>query len=257
MDMLFHETPTTLDALNAAKVVSGVTILYAAGRYGWTPRATIYASLHLSYLAWFMLEQYFLPPFWNRFPKEAEAPDWFFVPLVIGVFYTLPAYNVFCRKDRVTQISPVMTMACVLMFTLGSLINTTSDVYMHAMKEARAPEKVLITTGLHRLCQNPNWFGDYLRYASFCLCSGKPSSFLVLVLVVFVNFSTTSDPMLKGGMRDRYGPAYDEWVQNVPNVIVPSLTNNHVLEIICGVILLWGVSYGIGSVSARAKFKTL
>lgn len=255
--VLFHEPPTAIDVINVAKVISGVMILFAGGKYGWTPRSTIYASLHMSYLAWFMLEQYFLPSFWNRFSTEAKGQDWMFLTLFIGVFYTLPAYNVFCRKDRVTQISPLMTVVCVMMFTIGSLINTSSDVFMHAMKEATAPKKVLITTGLHRLCQNPNWFGDYLRYSSFCLSSGKASSFLVLAFVMFMNYSTTTDADLKGGMRERYGPAYDEWVENVPNVIVPSFGNNHMMEVICGVIAVWCTSYGLGTlVSSKSKVKT-
>jgi steroid 5-alpha reductase family enzyme len=205
-----------------------------------------------------MLEQYFIPQFWNRFPKEPTSVEWITVPLIIGVLYTLPAYNVFCRKDRVVDISPAMTMVCIMMFTLGCLINTTSDVYMHAVKEAMAPQKVLITKGLHRLCQNPNWFGDYLRYTSFCLSSGKASSFIVLALVMFVNYATTTEPELKGGMRERYGSAYEEWVQNVPNTIVPSFNNNHVLEIVCGVILIWCASYGLGAVGrANVKIKTV
>ena len=250
--LVFHETPTTLDALNVAKVLSGVIILFAAGRYGWTPRATIYASLHLSYIAWFLLEQYLYPSFWTRFPKEATlSDDWIPVPLLIGAFYTLPAYNVFCRKDRVTEISAPMTMLCVMMFTLGSLINATADVHMHAIKEASAPQKALVTTGLHRLSQNPNWFGDYMRYGSICLTSGKVSSFAVLALVMAINYLSMIDPSQKGGMREKYGAAYDEWVDQVPNVVVPSFGQN--TEIMCGLVATWSVSYIIGYASKTNK----
>ena len=181
------------------------------------------------------------------------SDDWILVPLLVGALYTLPAYNVFCRKDRVTEISAPLTMLCIMMFTVGSLINVTADVHMHAIKEAMAPQKVLITTGLHRLSQNPNWFGDYLRYGSFCLISGKVSSFIVLALVMMINYSSTMDPSQKGGMGEKYGAAYDEWVNSVPNSVVPSFSQSYAVEMImCGVVATWALSYIIGFSSRTA-----
>jgi hypothetical protein len=143
-----------------------------------------------------------------------------------------------------------------MMFIVGSLINVTADVHMHAIKEAMAPQKVLITTGLHRLSQNPNWFGDYLRYGSICLISGKVSSSIVLALVMMINYSSTMDPSQKGGMREKYGASYDEWVSRVPNSVVPSLSQDYAVEMVmCGVVATWAVSYIIGFASRATTQK--
>jgi protein-S-isoprenylcysteine O-methyltransferase Ste14 len=253
MDYFYHQKPNVLDVLNTAKVITGTMVLFSAGRFGLTPRATIYVSLHASYLVWWFIEQYFFPPFWNRFSAEVHSlEECLSILCIVGLLYSFPAYNVICRSDRKQDISPSMTIVCVMMFTMGSLINTMSDVHMHATKEAMAPQKVLITNGLYRLCQNPNYFGDYLRYTSFCLSSGKASSFVVLGVVFLLNFVSTLDAAQKGGMREKYGVAYDEWTKEVPNFVVPSLNESYVVEIALVISAVWIASYLLG-LSSRSK----
>jgi len=243
-EQFFHDPVTVLDCINIAKVCTGIVILFLAGRFGFTPRSSLYASLHLSYLTWWLSEQYFFPPFWGRFGDSADVATGIVVLMVIGVFYALPAFFAF-SGNRVVEISPFETILCVMLFTMGCLINTTADVHMKAFKAAIAPQKSLVTDGLYRLCQNPNYFGDQLRYASFCLASGKVWSFFLLVLVVSMNLGSLHDPNQKGGMKERYGQAFEQWTMDVPNQIVPSLDAG--FWMMAGLVATtWGASYGAG-----------
>jgi protein-S-isoprenylcysteine O-methyltransferase Ste14 len=247
----FQDPPTALDAINVSKsVLTGAIILFLGGKYGWTPRSTIYAGLHLSYLAWWMLEQALFPPFQNRFQVEIRSVDWIFILLIVGVCFALPAFNTFCRPPSPTP-STFVSLASIMMFTLGCLINTMADVQMHTTKTI---QKGLVTDGVFRLCQSPNYFGDYLRYASFALISGRLSSFLVLACVIGSNLFTMKDPTLKGGMMDRYGEAYTSWIEQVPNKIIPQLPTG-TLIIISTVTTIWALSYGLGLLVAKKQHK--
>lgn len=121
------------------------------------------------------------------------------------------------------------------------------------MQTTKGMRKGLVTEGIFRLAQNPNYLGDYMRYGSFCLLSGHVSSLLVLASVVSVNYSSTLDPSQKGGMLDRYGMAYAEWVKRVPNGIMLNLDPNTCI-IISGVLVIWAASFVLGKFLGNKKF---
>jgi hypothetical protein len=92
-----------------------------------------------------------------------------------------------------------------------------------------------------------------MRYGSFCLLSGHASSFLVLASIVSINYLSTQDPSQKGGMLDRYGMAYTEWVEQVPNKIMLNLDSNTCM-IITGILALWATSFALGKSLGDKKF---
>lgn len=245
---LFHEPTTALDAINVAKVLTGIVIFYLGGTYGFTPRSTMYTGIHVSYLSWWLLEQTLFPPFNSRFQEPVDGATWVVLLLMAGLFYSLPAYNAFRNRHAVPY--TVVSIVSIILFSLGCLINTMADVQMHTTKGLR---KGLVTEGIFRLAQNPNYLGDYMRYGSFCLLSGHASSFLVLAIVVSINYLSTQDPSQKGGMLDRYGMAYTEWVEQVPNKIMLNLDSNTCM-IITGILALWATSFALGKYLRGKKF---
>ena len=259
--MFFHEEGfCMLDALNIAKVSTGVVILGLAGKYGFTDKtgrmttAAVYSGIHLSYLTWWFLEQYLFPPFWDkRFTAQADPVGAAIVTFVFGIVYSLPAYNAFTKPK---PLSPFVTITSIIMFCLGCLINTMADVQMHARKMAGA-KGMLITNGIFRLAQNPNWFGDYLRYAAFGWSSGAHwSSFIPLMLGIITNYGATQDPAAKGGFRERYGAAvYDEWIANVPNKILPEVSTP-ILLVMVTVWMIWTCSYTAGYMTRTTSAST-
>lgn len=247
---LFHEPPTALDSINVAKVLTGVAILYWGGKYGYTPRSTMYTGIHISYLCWWFLEQALFPPFADRFSDPVDTAGWVGSLLILGLLYAFPAFNAFRNTNKHPHTA--VSVVSIVMFTLGCLINAMADVQMHATKMTvlvMTGEKgrYLVTQGIYRLCQNPNWLGDYMRYGSFCLLSGEASSFIVLALVMLINFGSLQDPTAKGGMLERYGKAYEIWIQQVPNKVLPNLDSN-TLIIMGGVALIWTASFAFGKV---------
>ena len=41
-----------------------------------------------------------------------------------------------------------------------------------------------------RLGAHPNWIGDWIRYSSFALASGRPVSFLLVAFIASGNYSS-------------------------------------------------------------------
>ena len=239
--IFFHDTPTMLDGINTAKVLTGVIIFYLGGLYGYNMRTTIYTGLHVSYLIWWMLEQALFPPFQNRFGDKIDGiGGWIMLLMVVGVFYALPAWNSFRNKKGTPHTA--VTIACIMMFSLGSLLNVLADVQMHTSKGIR---KGLVTEGIFRLCQNPNWLGDYLRYGSFCLLSGHISSFILLFFIISINIQSMQDPNIKGGMLERYGKTYAAWIDDVPNRFIPNFDLNTRSIMLC-VLIIWVSSFALG-----------
>ena len=160
-DLGLHHPTTVLDAINVAKVLTGVVIVALIATKGLGQRQAVYVGLHGSYLMWWLLEQWLFPPFSNRFSQPADPVIWGFVLLLVGLAYAWPAW---CAWRNTAPVQPALVAISIMVFALGSLTNVMADVQMHATKAALAPTKTLVTTGIYRLARNPNYFADWLRY---------------------------------------------------------------------------------------------
>ena len=120
----FHSPSTVLDAINTAKVITGcILVLLATRSKRINFRKALYLSLHGTYLCWWFLEQWLLPSLATRFGQPTNPFVWVGAVLVIGCGYSYPAYNAF---RNTLPISPFKLSLCIVLFSLGSLLNTVS-----------------------------------------------------------------------------------------------------------------------------------
>ncbi|KAJ1628986.1 hypothetical protein T492DRAFT_1014015 [Pavlovales sp. CCMP2436] len=230
--MMFNAPMTTLDIINVAKVLTGMCLVACAAFKGMGLRQAVYMGMHMSYITWWMLEQWLYPPFGERFgtvpgvDTDSAVIDWISIMSTIGVGYAWAGYLCFSNDKPVAALTVAISIAC---FGLGSAINLMSDLQMQATKLALATvaqkqgaraARILVTDGIFRLSRNPAYFGDWLRYFSFCLISGRPASFLLLAYVVVFNLGYIL-PIAKSGMAERYGSAFESWVKATPSQFVP------------------------------------
>jgi protein-S-isoprenylcysteine O-methyltransferase Ste14 len=102
--------------------------------------------------------------------------------LYVGLFFALPGWLAMANPN---PLSPLTTALAVVMFSFGSLINTSADVQKTTAKALGAG---LVEDGCWRRIRHVNYLGDLIRYASFAVLAGSAWAWLlpVSVLVMYV-----------------------------------------------------------------------
>lgn len=187
---------TVASTLNIAKVVTVACILILIGVYGLSDlRKILYSSLHLSYLTWWFVHQWVVPE-WLDICFGVPLPERFNQAMLIGiygVFYALPAL---CAFTNSSPISPVVAVLTTILFSTGSALNISADIYKTAQKKAGVKK---VTTDIYdgRLGANPNHRGDWMRYSSFAIASGSLFAWLVPAYIVWANIKTVRERSAK------------------------------------------------------------
>ncbi|HIK14747.1 MAG TPA: DUF1295 domain-containing protein [Leptolyngbyaceae cyanobacterium M33_DOE_097] len=166
---------TELTAINVAKVITIVCLFLFALIYGIHDlRQILYLCLHVSYCAWWLLEQWLFP---LRQQQLFTGKLGLFAVLgilsFVGVFYALPGYFAF---TNLTPISYSTVAVALPLYIFGSLINTAADVQKMTAKSMGAS---LVKDGIWRSLRHVNYFGDLMRYTSFSILAGSLWAFLL------------------------------------------------------------------------------
>jgi protein-S-isoprenylcysteine O-methyltransferase Ste14 len=136
--------------------------------------AWLYLALHGLYgVLWIAKDVAFGDPSWNRPASVTSCLAIFVFPL--GLYYLAPLV-MFTPLGRVvpggwgtTATLPLpVAFAAVCCFVLGAFFHFVGDAQKYYVLKHQRPRQ-LITDGLFALTRNPNYFGEMLIYASFCL----------------------------------------------------------------------------------------
>jgi protein-S-isoprenylcysteine O-methyltransferase Ste14 len=106
----------------------------------------------------------------------------------------------------------------VVLFLLGSWMNSYAEYARHAWKRLPENRGRLYTQGLFRYSRHPNYLGDLISFSGMCLISGAWLTGLIPVLMlagfVFVNI-----PVLDSHLHDHYGAAFNEYARRTRRLI--------------------------------------
>ena len=109
-------------------------------------------------------------------------------------------------------------IAGVVLFVLGSWINSYSEYARHVWKRRTENAGHLFTGSFFRYSRHPNYLGDLLLFSGLCLIAGAWVTIIVPALMlagfVFVNI-----PVLDEHLHDHYGSAFDEYAQRTRKLI--------------------------------------
>ena len=166
---------TQLTAINWAKAVTIALIFILISFFGIDgQRQILYACMHISYCLWWLIEQKIYPDRCNQiFTEKVDLGGFTGALLIVGVFYTLPAFFAFTNP---TDLSILATVIAIPLFYFGSLINTAADIQKATEKSVGTG---LVRTGIWRSIRHVNYTGDLLRYLSFSVVAGSLWAFLV------------------------------------------------------------------------------
>lgn len=164
-----------LTAINIAKMITIAIVIGLIALVGITDqRQILYACMHISYCVWWLLEQRIYPERRTFLFQEMVGPFGLISAiLIIGVFYSLPAFLAFFNSNPLTIAA---TATAVPLFYFGSLINTSADVQKMT---AKTMGRGLVNDGIWSQIRHVNYSGDLMRYLSFAVIAGSTWAFLV------------------------------------------------------------------------------
>lgn len=136
--------------------------------------AWLYLALHGSYgILWIVKDVAFPDPSW-RVPQSLSSALAIFV-MPLGLYYFAPLVMFTRLGDLVpgrwgtnAGLPLPVAFAAVLAYAIGVFLHFVSDAQKHFVLVHQRPRQ-LITTGLYSATRNPNYLGEILIYASFCL----------------------------------------------------------------------------------------
>lgn len=193
---------TVLTAVNIAKAITVLCLVGCALVFGIRDmRQVLYLCLHISYGIWWQLEQWIYPQRRQMYNDPINSLSFIFVILSVGIFYALPGYLAFTNP---LPLSVAAASIALPLYIFGSLINTSADVQKLTAKQFGSG---LVKDNIWRFSRNINYFGDLLRYISFCVVAGSPWAYLVPGYIAF--FYTVRMRQKEQGMAEKYAEYAD------------------------------------------------
>lgn len=98
----------------------------------------------------------------------------------------------------------------IILFVLGSIINSASDYQRYAWKKRPENAGHLYTKGLFKYAKHINFFGDTVMFVGYALVSQNLMSFIP-VAAITLNFVLIQIPQLDDYLLKRYGTEFIEY----------------------------------------------
>ncbi len=197
---------TQLTAINVAKIVTILCLITLALIYGINDyRQVIYLCLHISYVLWWLLEQWLFPQRRQQiFTEKVGILTFIGVLLFVGVFYSLPGYFAFTNSNPISYLSVAIALP---LYIFGSLINTGADVQKMVAKSMGSG---LVKDGIWRSVRHVNYLGDLMRYTSFSVIAGELWAFLLPVVITLLYLQRISQKEQAMGAKYPEFAAYQQ-----------------------------------------------
>lgn len=106
----------------------------------------------------------------------------------------------------------------IVLFVIGSCINTGSELMRDRWKKAPANKGKLYTGGLFRYAMHINYFGDILWVIGLALMTASLWSAIIPVLL-FVFFAFYNAPMLDSHLAEKYGDDFAAYRKRTKRII--------------------------------------
>lgn len=193
----------------------GIHVLIAAGAialllwafpawFGWGPtqplRAGVLIAMMLVYLIRHAITLFVML---NRPVPAAE---------VVPVLVWIAIIDVTMAAAGSINTAPVgwMLWLGVVLYLVGSYLNTGSEWDRKRFKADPAHKGMLYTGGLFRYTQHPNYLGDTILFAGFALATGLWWA-LIIPVVMAAMFIWIHIPRLDAHLAEHYGEQYERY----------------------------------------------
>jgi steroid 5-alpha reductase family enzyme len=136
----------------------------------------------------------------------------------VGPFLLLIQVFLAWLGARATEPWGAIDTLAVVLYGLGSFLNTGSELQRMAWKAHAENRGHLYTGGLFRLSRHVNYFGDVVLFSGFAILTRSPWAGLVPAVMAAM-FVFLHIPMLDRYLRERYGAEYVEWTKRSKKLV--------------------------------------
>jgi len=136
----------------------------------------------------------------------------------VGPFLLLIQVFLAWLGSRATEPWGVLDTLALVLYGVGSFLNTGSELQRMAWKARPENQGRLYTAGLFRLSRHVNYFGDVVLFTGFALLTRSPWALLVPA-VMAAGFVFLHIPTLDRYLRERYAEDYVEWTRRSKKLV--------------------------------------
>ncbi len=116
------------------------------------------------------------------------------------------------------QVVGIVEVIGILLYLLGSYINTHSEYYRHVWKLKEENRGRLYTEKLFRYAMHINYFGDIVLFTGFAMITHR-FSMLVIPSIMTLNFIFNIIPSLDRYLEKKYGAEFRDYAQKTKKLI--------------------------------------
>jgi protein-S-isoprenylcysteine O-methyltransferase Ste14 len=136
----------------------------------------------------------------------------------VGPFLLLIQVVLAWLGARATEPWSVLDTLALVLYGIGSFLNTASELQRMAWKARPENSGHLYTGGLFTLARHVNYLGDVVLFTGFATLTRSPWAFLVPALMAAM-FVFVHIPTLDRYLKERYGDEYVEWTRRSSRLV--------------------------------------
>ncbi|MFD1657491.1 DUF1295 domain-containing protein [Streptomyces caeni] len=173
-----------------------------------TLRRVLLATLSVLYLLRFIATNFVM------LQRKMELSESVTVGIWVLVIHGTMAYFGGTNTAHVS----VFTWLGVVLYVLGSYLNTGSEYQRKLWKKRPENRGKLYTEGLFKYSMHINYFGDAVLFSGFALVTGTPWAFAIPLIMVCM-FVFLNIPMLDKYLAEHYGEAFQEYASKTAKFV--------------------------------------
>ena len=109
-------------------------------------------------------------------------------------------------------------MVGILMFLIGSYLNSASEYFRYSWKQKRENSRHIYTGGLFKYARHINYFGDIVLFTGMAMVAHQIQLLIIPISMAFV-FVVILIPLKENYLKDKYGNEYISYAASTKKLI--------------------------------------
>jgi steroid 5-alpha reductase family enzyme len=141
-----------------------------------------------------------------------------FEGITVGTLYGIMVAMFAIWGTQISSSNIFWDIAGIVLFFLGSFINSLSDYQRHIWKMQTENQGHIYNHGLFRHAMHINYFGDSIMFIGFAIVTQNATSFIPVIIII-LNLIFLQIPQLDEHLKNKYGAEFLEYERKTKKFI--------------------------------------